>query len=146
MADENNTGSTATEVMSADVAATPTPKKQRAKRGQKTLSEAVPASPSTAVKSPRAYRKKSGEQVVEAQLTSVETPAAGKTLKNDGRKSVGRNKAITKANPTPKPAATDLDEMADLIQLEDENKRLRKALSDKLRAENVDLRKRLGLN
>ncbi|AHK47191.1 putative SyrB-like regulator (plasmid) [Ensifer adhaerens OV14] len=39
-----------------------------------------------------------------------------------------------------------MDEMADLIQLEEENKRLRKTLADKLRAENADLRKRLGLD
>jgi hypothetical protein len=35
--------------------------------------------------------------------------------------------------------------MVDLIQLEEENKRLRAALAEKLRAENADLRKRLGL-
>ncbi|WP_349644510.1 hypothetical protein [Rhizobium calliandrae] len=38
------------------------------------------------------------------------------------------------------------DEMADLIKLEEENKRLRKLLAEKLRAENADLRKRLGLD
>lgn len=37
------------------------------------------------------------------------------------------------------------DEIADLIQLEEENVRLRKTLAEKLRAENADLRKRLGL-
>jgi hypothetical protein len=36
--------------------------------------------------------------------------------------------------------------MADLIQLEEENKSLRRNLADKLRAENADLRKRLGLD
>lgn len=38
-----------------------------------------------------------------------------------------------------------LDEIADLVQLEEENVRLRKTLAEKLRAENADLRKRLGL-
>ncbi|NKF31244.1 transcriptional regulator, partial [Pseudomonas sp. BGM005] len=37
---------------------------------------------------------------------------------------------------------TAIDEMADLLQLEEENQRLRKLLAEKLRAENVDLRKR----
>ncbi len=35
--------------------------------------------------------------------------------------------------------------MTELLKLEDENKRLRKQLGDKLRAENVDLRKKLGV-
>jgi putative transposase len=38
------------------------------------------------------------------------------------------------------------DELADLVQLEQENLRLRKVLAEKLRAENADLRKRLGLS
>jgi putative transposase len=37
------------------------------------------------------------------------------------------------------------DELADLVQLEKENQRLRKILAEKLRAENAELRKRLGL-
>jgi hypothetical protein len=36
------------------------------------------------------------------------------------------------------------DEMTDLLQLEEENQKLRKLLAEKLRAENADLRKRLG--
>ncbi len=36
------------------------------------------------------------------------------------------------------------DEFADLLKLEDENQKLRKALADKLRIENADLRKKLG--
>lgn len=38
------------------------------------------------------------------------------------------------------------DEFAELVQLEAENQRLRKLLSERLRAENSDLRKRLGLD
>jgi hypothetical protein len=38
-----------------------------------------------------------------------------------------------------------IDEIADLLQLEEENQRLRKLLAEKLRAENADLRKRLNL-
>jgi hypothetical protein len=37
------------------------------------------------------------------------------------------------------------DEMADLLQLEEENQRLRKLLAEKLRSENADLRKKLKL-
>lgn len=38
------------------------------------------------------------------------------------------------------------DEIADLLQLEKENSRLRRELGDKLRAENAELRRRLGLS
>ena len=38
-----------------------------------------------------------------------------------------------------------VDDIADLLQLEEENQRLRKLLAEKLRAENADLRKRLNL-
>lgn len=48
--------------------------------------------------------------------------------------------------PSISPAASIDDEFAEFIQLEEENRRLRKLLSEKLRAENADLRKRLGLN
>ncbi|NTA14091.1 transcriptional regulator [Agrobacterium tumefaciens] len=39
-----------------------------------------------------------------------------------------------------------IDDMAELLRLEDENRSLRKQLSEKLRAENADLRKRLNLD
>ncbi|WP_107676160.1 transposase [Agrobacterium sp. LAD9] len=38
------------------------------------------------------------------------------------------------------------DEFAEFIHLEEENRRLRKLLADKLRSENADLRRRLGMN
>jgi cell shape-determining protein MreC len=43
------------------------------------------------------------------------------------------------------PSTAVVDEFADLLQLEEENQRLRKQLAEKLRAENADLRKRLNL-
>lgn len=42
--------------------------------------------------------------------------------------------------------AVAIDEIADLLQLEQENQRLRRLLAEKLRAENADLRKRLNLD
>jgi len=50
---------------------------------------------------------------------------------------------VTKTAPA---SVSARDDMADLIQLEEENSRLRKTLAEKLRSENADLRKRLGLN
>lgn len=54
--------------------------------------------------------------------------------------------AVAPTEPAmPAAAATANYEMADLVQLEEENHRLRKLLAEKLRAENADLRKRLKL-
>ncbi len=39
----------------------------------------------------------------------------------------------------------EFDEFAEFVQLDEENRRLRKLLAEKLRAENADLRRRLGL-
>jgi hypothetical protein len=139
MADENNTGSIAQAVETDAPAKTPTAKKQRAPRRQKAVAETtVAASTTEAVKAPRGRRKR-GEQAAETTAAPVETPVAKQ------RKTRGPNKGPrkTKVAATPVPA---IDEFADLLQLEEENKRLRKTLAEKLRAENADLRKRLGLD
>ena len=145
MADENNTGSIAESVGTDASAKTPAPKKQRAPRRQKAVAEAT-AAPSLAktAKVPRDRRKR-GEQAGEAKPALAETQVAGKSTAKDVIKGVRRKRT---ARPTEQAVATPvplIDEMADLIQLEEENKRLRKTLADKLRAENADLRKRLGL-
>lgn len=46
----------------------------------------------------------------------------------------------------PASTATFDDELAEFTQLEEENRRLRKLLAEKLRAENAALRKRLGIS
>lgn len=145
MADENNTG-TITEIAEADAPANaPAPKKQRAPRRQKAVAEAtVAASLAKAVKVPRGRRKR-GEPAVEAKLSPEETQVAAKSTRKDAVKDTGRKRTPKQTEQTVKAPAPVLDEMADLIQLEEENKKLRKTLADKLRAENADLRKRLGL-
>lgn len=45
----------------------------------------------------------------------------------------------------PRLATLQGDEYGEFIQLDEENRRLRKLLAEKLRAENADLRRRLGL-
>ena len=141
MDDENNAGSIAKAVEADAPAKTPAEKKQRAPRRQKAAVEAtVAASTAEAVPSPKGRRKR-GEQAGEAKPTPVASQ----------RKTRGPNKAATKTRtakqtgPAAGTSAPAIDEIADLIQLEEENKRLRKTLADKLRAENADLRKRLGL-
>jgi putative transposase len=41
--------------------------------------------------------------------------------------------------------APQTDDLKDLVKLEEENARLKKLLADRLRKENVELRKKLGL-
>jgi hypothetical protein len=145
MADENGTG-IITEIAEAGaLAKAPAPKKQRAPRRQKAVAEAtVAASPAKTAKLPRGRRKR-GEQVAEAKLAPVETQVAVKSTPKDAIKATGRKRTPKQTEQTAKAPVAAIDEMADLIQLEEENKKLRKTLADKLRTENTDLRKRLGL-
>ncbi|MFN7092736.1 MAG: hypothetical protein ACK4P4_19545 [Allorhizobium sp.] len=55
-------------------------------------------------------------------------------------------KPAAKAEPVaPAAQGEAIDEMADLLQLEEENKTLRRQLAETLRAENADLKRRLSL-
>ncbi|MBB3610562.1 SyrB-like regulator [Rhizobium sp. BK602] len=139
MADENSASPIA-EVAATDAAVkAPAPKKQRAPRRRKAATEeTVIASPAKTEKLPRG-RRKSVAQAAEAKLAPETAAVASKRT----RKNVGPKKTPKQTAKAPASAA---DEMADLIQLEQENKKLRKTLADKLRAENADLRKRLGLD
>jgi len=81
--------------------------------------------------------------------------AGGATLK-DAVKTAGisdetyyqwKKKAATQpVEATAQPAIVADDEFAEFARLEEENRRLRTLLSEKLRAENAELRKRLGIN
>ncbi|MBX4898863.1 transposase [Rhizobium bangladeshense] len=127
----------------------PTPKKALRARGvtaEKTRPGSSTVKPKTRGLSDQEKLEKIGQ--IEAQV------AAGATLK-DAVKSAGISdqtyyqwKKATAAPVTQIPAvalSVD-DELAEFIQLEEENRRLRKLLSEKLRAENADLRKRLGMS
>ncbi|MDK4736876.1 SyrB2 regulator [Rhizobium sp. CNPSo 3490] len=143
MAEENNTGA------AAGVAETNAPiktdvKKKRAPRRQKQAAEpAAAATEAVTEPSPAAGAAKPAGRGRGRKPRSIEAkPSDGKgTLK--GR---GRNKIAKPAGQTAKASAPVTDELEDLLQLEEENKRLRKLLAEKLRQENTDLRKRLGLD
>lgn len=142
MAAENNTSSNTDAAVTDAPTSSAEPKKQRAPRRPKVATDMMGGM--TVAKLPKGRRKRS-ELAGDTTLTSIETPVAGKrraksAIKEDGRKR--RTKRVEQPLATPAP---EIDEMADLIQLEEENKRLRKTLAEKLRAENADLRKRLGL-
>jgi hypothetical protein len=144
MADDKDTGATSA-VLAPVPAEVPVVKKQRAPRRSKAEIEATLSTSPTTVKSPTVRKKRAAP--VEAAPAVVKTPVA-KTAKVTGAKGPGKTKAVSPAKapakaPT-KSKVTASDGIADLIQLEEENKKLRKALADKLRSENADLRKRLG--
>lgn len=132
MADENN--SEIVETTPAEVAPV---KKRRGPQPKKAAVEGTSGEPeATAVPKARGRKKRAAESA------SGQPQAVAKTkAKNTAKKPVSA--AVTKRSV--ETAAPALDEFADLLQLEQENARLRKALADKLRAENADLRKRLGL-
>ncbi|MBB4193041.1 hypothetical protein GGE45_001626 [Rhizobium aethiopicum] len=141
MAEENNT------VPVAGAGETDAPiktdvKKQRAPRRQKQAAEPAPAvSDAVTEPSPATGAAKAGGRGRGRKPKSIETKASDRRGKGTPRKKI--------AGPTGQTATVSapvIDELEDLIQLEEENKRLRKLLAEKLRQENSDLRKRLGLD
>jgi hypothetical protein len=127
MTDENNT------MISADAPATAVldvPKKQRKPRAKK----AAPAAASAEVAAePAAGKPKRGRK---PKTAATVTPAKRTPAKRAPR-------TVKAATAAPRAA---IDEMVDLLQLEEENQRLRTLLAGKLRAENADLKKRLNLD
>ena len=156
MADENNV-EPVTVVAGTDpkVKAT-TDKKKRSPRRQKMPVEPVRAATEAVATDTRTSRAKSygaDERVAKLALINTQVSKGISTLK-DAVKSAGISEQtyynwkrttnpIEQTDSKPVPAG---DELADLVQLEQENLRLRKVLAEKLRAENADLRKRLGLS
>ena len=153
MADESNTGPITAAVADAEVKE-PTVKKRRSPRLQKAASEPAQS------KTPAAKRRGYSEQEKSEKLKLIETQVSeGSTLK-DAIKSAaiseqtyyqwkGAAKPVkqkdTKGIKSTKSVPFAGDELADLVQLEEENQRLRNLLAEKLRTENAELRKRLGL-
>jgi hypothetical protein len=146
MADDNNTDSIAQAIETDTPAKTQAQKKPSAPRRQKAAAEAtVIASTAEAVKIPRGRRRRV-EQAGETTLTPLETQVANQRKTRGPNKGAKKTRATRQPGEVAKTSAPAIDEFAELIQLEEENKRLRKTLADKLRAENADLRKRLGLD
>ena len=135
MADETETGAQIDVVATEAPAEAPSSKKQRAPRRSKAVLDAATA------KSPKVRQKRTAQAEVLPVTAEAAVPAAAKKVVAKGPT---KAKPISQAAaPTaPVPAS---DEMADLLQLEEDNKKLRQALAEKLRAENADLRKRLGV-
>lgn len=114
-------------------AVSPAKKTRQPRKGKAVGNAAVAASSASAEKPMKGTRAKRGSRAA----------SAGNVPKTGGRSTVNAQTAITAAEPTSR-ASELTDEFEDLIKLEEENKALRQQLSEKLRAENADLRKRLG--
>lgn len=137
MADDNNIETVETTTTPAEIAP---PKKRRGPKPKNVVAGATAEAPKEdGVKTGRGRRKNSATSA-EGVTTVV---AGGKTSAKNSAKGAGKTRA---PKQTTAAAAPVLDDIADLLQLEEENARLRKALAEKLRAENADLRKRLGLS
>jgi putative transposase len=91
-------------------------------------------------------------------LKAIEAQVAGGAMLKDAVKKVGITDqtyyrwkqaaapADGHAKSKKQTTVSAIDELAEFTRLDEENRRLRKQLSDKLRAENVELRRRLGLD
>ncbi|MQB07173.1 transcriptional regulator [Agrobacterium tumefaciens] len=132
MADENDT---MTDAETPAATGPDVPKKERKPRARK----AAPETTSAAV---------SAQPAAASDAAAVKPKRGRKAKSNEGEKSAKRapvKRAPKAVQAATAPSAATVDEFADLLELEEENQRLRKLLADKLRAENADLRKRLNL-
>ncbi len=151
MVDESNAGPIAPSVVADAEVKAPPGKKRSSSQPQK-----APPEPAQS-KMPAAKRRRYTEQERSEKLRLIETQVSeGNTLK-EAIKSAGiSEQTYYHWKGAAKPAAQkDIertrafsagDELAELVQLEEENERLRKQLAEKLRAENAELRRRLGLD
>ncbi|MFS8054234.1 MULTISPECIES: transposase [Rhizobium] len=118
-------------------------------RRKKTSAEPTPA----VGKASRTRSKRySGQDKVE-MLGQIDAQLANGTTLKDAVKSLGISdqtyyqwkKAAKSADKVEATPAGEVDDLAEFTELEAENARLRKLLAEKLRAENAELRRRLGL-
>ena len=137
MADETSM-SPAADTPTVEAPAAPKEEKTRAPRKPKAASEAVVVSaPAKKTRGPGKKKPVASEGAVTVPVAKA--PAASK-----------KPAAIANAEPAKRgprkvdAAPAPIDGFSELLKLEEENQKLRKALSEKLRAENAELRKKLG--
>jgi len=151
MAEENTAPAT---VEDATVKA-PERKKRNVLKRQKTASEMPGLTNTPAGKAVSGKARKYSATEKLDKLKSIEAQVAnGASTLKDAVKSAGISEqtyynwknSVKSDNQTANEVASAGEEFAELVQLEAENHKLRKLLSEKLRAENSDLRKKLGLD
>ncbi|KSV74455.1 hypothetical protein N182_27830 [Sinorhizobium sp. GL2] len=117
------------------------PKKRGGPRPKNVVSDASAETPEVGAAHAMKRRRKRADKSTDA---STAASGVAKTRAKNVVKGPGKTREVKQTAKAP--AATPvLEDTADLLQLEEENARLRKSLAEKLRAENADLRKRLGL-
>ncbi|MCJ9672621.1 MULTISPECIES: transposase [unclassified Neorhizobium] len=151
MADEENI-ELSTVSATAESAPAPSVAKKAASRRKKASVEPVRAT-SKAASSTRSKRHTDEDKLeklgqIDAQLANgvtlkdaVKTVGISDQTYYQWKKAVKSEGAVRKA-PVSVPVT---DDLAEFTQLEEENQRLRKLLAEKLRTENAELRRRLGL-
>ena len=140
------------EQKSEAIAATSETPKPKARARKKTAS-AKPVETTTRSEAPTSRpRRYSAEERSTILATVAKRVEGGKATVKDALKEAGiseqtyynwKRNADQASVPDAAPAVQG-DELKDLVALEAENLRLRKELADKLRAENAELRRRLG--
>ncbi|AUX79470.1 transposase [Sinorhizobium fredii] len=154
MSDESNTGAMTAAVETTAEANPRVTKKPRSPQRRKAAAE--PAQDKSKASAAKSRRYGAQERAEKLKLIETEISEGKSTLK-DAIKSAGISEQTyyqwkRAAEPVEQKtvqgttSAPDGDEFADLVQLEQENQRLRKLLAEKLRSENADLRKKLGLD
>jgi putative transposase len=156
MADENNNVPATAGVETVDGAKSMAVKKSRSPKREKAAAEKVPTVSKVAAVKPAAPKRKTYSEREKAEkLNFISTQVVkGKAALQEAIKSAGISvQTYYQWKRSDKPADKKAEktvssghDLAELVQLEEENQKLRAQLAEKLRAENVELRKRLGLN
>jgi putative transposase len=156
MADENNSVPATAGVETVDGVKSMAVKKPRSPKREKAAAEKVPPVSKVAAEKPAAPKRKTYSDREKAEkLNLISTQVAkGKAALQEAIKSAGISvQTYYQWKRSDKPAVNKVEktssgghDLAELVQLEEENQKLRVQLAEKLRAENVELRKRLGLN
>lgn len=128
------------------------PQRRQRSRARNNAAAAKAAAKSSVPTKPKTRGLSDQEKL--AKVEQIEGLGSGGATLKDAVKDVGisaqtyyqwKNATAKSVAETPAISEAVDDELAEFIQLEEENRRLRKLLSEKLRNENADLRKRLGL-
>jgi len=122
------------------IPAAPPEKKKRAPRQKKAVANSVVAVSSAAESKLGRGRK----DVAPAEVPLTEAKKRGGRGKTPETAVPARADKVEAPVKVLSPRVSSGYEISDLLELEAENQRLRKALAEKLRQENDDLRKRLG--
>jgi hypothetical protein len=118
-----------------------TPRQRIVKEGAKPASRSADAQPEPARGKRKIYAAKERAQILAQIETSIGRGASIKSAVRQTGISEQTYYQWKKAAETAAPA----DDLKDLVALEEENKRLKKQLAERLRHENAELRKKLGL-